>query len=119
MEEDASKSWQDEDELVEYGAKAIALLLIEKFTEYKEFQRSAKGTGADFWIGETDEKGFVNYMALLEVSGMKKETSDNRINARINNRIKRLEKMAHKNIPYYIVVVEFASPKSKISKNEK
>ena len=111
-------TWQDLKEATEFGATGIALLLIDKLTEYHAFERS-KGEAFDYYL----KKNFVNYqqnkkegdIALLEISGIWEEKKGNTINRRIN-----LKKKQVQNIPIdmdiYILVTEFSFPKVKIIK---
>ena len=50
----------------------------------------------------------------MEVSGIGKETESNTINKRINVKLKQVKKLRDKNLPTYVVVIEFGSPKAKI-----
>ncbi len=117
--EGVAKGWKDEAELVEYGATGIALLLLLNLTDYTIFERSPKGTRADFWVGKINEDGEEELTGLLEISGMKKETPNNRINARLNKRIKRMEESPFRTIPFYVFIIEFTAPKVKYHKNER
>ena len=54
----------------------------------------------------------------MEVSGIGKETESNTINKRINVKLKQVKKLRDKNLPTYVVVIEFGSPKAKIVKDE-
>lgn len=41
----------DLQEVTEYGATGIAILLSIEYTEHQTIQRSAKGDGFDYWLG--------------------------------------------------------------------
>jgi len=48
------RSWRDLQDATEYGATAIAILLVIKYTEYTIIERSTRGTGFDYWLLEDD-----------------------------------------------------------------
>lgn len=113
LDKNVYSSWHDEQELVEFGATGIALLVILELTEFTEIKRSKKGSGGDFWLGTKDENDIPILEALLEISGVMKETNGNRVQSRVNAKIKQLEKSSYKNIPAYVLVIEFSHPKAK------
>lgn len=111
---DVAITWQDEQELVEYAAVGIALPLILQLTNYTDVQRARKGGGVDFWLGRKDENGFSVLEASLEISGILKENQGNTVNARVQRKKLQVQQSAYKNLPVYIVVVEFSKPKAKM-----
>lgn len=113
---DVGSTWQDEQKLVEYAAAGIALLLILKLTEYTDIQRARKGTGVDFWLGQKDVDGFSVLEALLEISGILKENKGNSLKARVEQKKRQVKRSPYKNLPVYVVVVEFSGPKAKLEK---
>jgi len=116
IDQDAVNSWNDKEELVEYAATGMALLLVLEFTDYTDMKRSRKGSRGDYWLGEKDENGFTILKALLEISGIYKASASNTVNSRVRLKQKQLENSPFKNLPAYIVVVEFSNPKAKIIK---
>lgn len=113
---DAASTWQDELELVEYAAAGIALLLILKLTDYTDIQRARKGSSVDFWLGQKDENGFPVLEALLEISGILKENRGNSLKARVEQKKRQVKRSPYKNLPVYVVVVEFSGPKANLEK---
>ena len=113
---DAPSTWQDEQELVEYAAVGIALPLILQVTGYTDIQRARKGSSVDFWLGRKDEHAFPILEALLEVSGILKENPGNTMNARVNQKKQQAMRSPYRNLPVYIIVVEFSKPKAKLEK---
>jgi hypothetical protein len=113
---DAASTWQDEQELVEYAAVGIALPLILQVTDYSDVQRARKGSSVDFWLGRKDEYGFPILEALLEVSGILKENPGNTLNARLKQKKQQVQRSPYRNLPVYIIVVEFSMPKAKLEK---
>ncbi len=112
------QSWGDIKEATEYGAMALAVLVILQLTEYVVSGRSRQGTSIDYFLvsNTATELLFPDPDAILEVSGIFMETKGNTINMRVNEKLKRLEKSGFKNYPAYIVVTEFSKPSTKILK---
>lgn len=108
-------TWKDLQEATEKGAEGIAILLISHLTNYKIIQRSAKGTGIDYWMSEKDSILPFQNSARLEVSGLLKK-NDNDYKQRIKKKKKQTEQSDNTNIPAYIAVVEFESPKATLIK---
>jgi len=114
VSEQMINSWADEQELTEYGACGVAILLILKLTGYTVIQRSKKGTGVDYWLGlDGEEKPFQN-AARLEVSGIM-AGSENVVKARVSKKIKQTAPSDGK-LPAYIAVIEFSNPLSHVVK---
>lgn len=114
LPQDVESTWQDEQELVEYAAVGIALPLVLTLSEYTDVQRARKGSGVDFWLGQKDENGFPILEALLEISGILKKNSRNTVTARLQQKIRQARRSPYKNIPVYIVVIEFSIPMAKL-----
>lgn len=113
-------SWNDAKEATEFGATALALLLLLESTDYTYFIRAFQGTGIDYWLGKgeyTSEKlPTASRKGRLEISGILKSTKTNTINMRIAQKKQQAKKTDDSNLPVYIVVVEFSQPKAKIIK---
>ncbi|MEM1120246.1 MAG: hypothetical protein AAGJ18_07335 [Bacteroidota bacterium] len=113
-------SWNDVKEATEFGATAIAIMVLLEITDYTYFIRAYQGTGVDYWLGKgmyTGEKiPIAERQGKLEISGILKATKSNTINMRINQKKKQVVKTDHTNLPIYIAVVEFSQPKAKILK---
>ena len=108
-------SRNDMDYSVENGAYCLAMLVIERLTDYKVVKQSKKRTGFDYWLGNKKEALGIQQQARLEVSGILKGTIG-QINQRMREKIKQTQKSDNLNIPAYIVVVEFSRPLLKITK---
>ena len=113
LTEEVKSSWVDENEATEYGATAIALLLILKITDYKVFKRTRGAT--DYIISKSFGKQSASNICYLEISGIWKEHPSNTLNMRLNLKKKQVEKTVI-NSPAMIIVTEFGRPKSKIIK---
>lgn len=112
------QSWGDAKEATEYGAMALAVLIILDLTNFVVSGRSRQGTRVDYFlVSETlSNTPFPEPEAALEVSGILKQSRGNTISMRINDKIKRLEQSGIKNLPTYVIVTAFGKPTSKIIK---
>ncbi len=110
--------WGDSREAAEFGATALALLLISVLTNYHEFERKEQGDGYDFnmWknVSENEVMKNIEERARLEISGIFKEAPGNSVQARIAIKKRQTTKSHGQNLPLFIVVVEFKTPKAKI-----
>ena len=110
------RSWRDHEYTTEHAACGVALLLICDLTEYTVISRSQKDTGFDYWIGteEEDEGELPSFenKVRLEVSGIRRGNRRD-ILARVNQKLRRLDKFPNP-LPAYIIVVEFSAPVSRI-----
>ena len=102
------------------AACAIALLLMRELTEYTAIKQSPIGTTIDYYLTSKHRAGelrnedliFNQVEARLEVSGILRETPENTVEHRINQKRRRLEREG--DLPDLIVVVEFSKPWSKV-----
>lgn len=117
---DVLDSWNDTKEATEFGATALAILLLLKYTDFTYVVRAYQGTGIDYWLGKGEYTSEIlpmsNRKGRLEVSGILKENKNNTVNIRINQKKKQSKKSDNTALPVYIVVVEFSKPKAKIIK---
>lgn len=120
MSESALATWKDENNYTSIGAVALAILLVEQLLHFVLFEESLIGTGIDFWMnrkdGGQDEITYSERQARLEVSGISKEAPGNTVNMRIQQKKKQIAASDNTELPGWIVIVEFATPKSKIIK---
>ena len=107
------RCFNDPEEATEFGAVAVAILLVKREVGYSVIERSRKGTGFDYWIGEESELPFAR-KARLEVSGIRKGTT-REVNARVNEKLKQIERSGD-SPPGYIIVVEFGTPLAEVRK---
>lgn len=104
-------AWNDEQELTEYGACGIAVLLILKLTGFTVIRRARKGEGFDYWLGHKSADQPFQNAARLEVSGiLNGDASD--IRTRVNKKRKQTEVSDSTLLPAFIAVVEFSEPVS-------
>lgn len=114
VSEQMLRAWNDLDVAAESGAYGIAFLLIKRYTNYTVLERSRKGTGFDYWLGNDDEFPFQN-KARLEVSGIGKNKPNSYFNARVKQKLEQT-KPTDGLLPAYVVVVDFSKPKARVIK---
>jgi hypothetical protein len=109
------RCWSDETYTTEQAAYGIAFLLIPRTTNYISIEKSFKGTGFDFWLGDGEEvnDNIFNKKARLEVSGIRKG-SITQINTRKSIKYKQTNRSDNTSLPALVVVVEFSKPFSHI-----
>lgn len=114
-------SYNDERENAEFAAAGISALLTPYLTDYTIISRARIGWGFDFWLGQENSPLF---MAVLEVTGMNKETQHNSMTKRIAEKRSQVRASDILKLPQYISVVELSTPKAhyelvKIDDNDK
>lgn len=111
-------SWNDAKEATEFGATALAILLLLENTDFQHFIRAYQGTGIDYWLGRGRYNGeqlpTESRAGRLEISGILKESRGNTLNMRIAQKKRQAKKTDNTNLPVYIIVVEFSYPKVKV-----
>lgn len=110
-------SWNDQDEATEYGAMGMSLILTQKYTGYTHAERSAKGTGFDYWLGNKRNDIFTLFkgMCRLEISGIF-NGDDAEIRRRTEVKIEQTKKTDHLGIPAIVSIIEFSRPKANFVK---
>jgi hypothetical protein len=73
VDDQARRSHNDLQEATERGAYGIAILIVCDVTGMVVVERSKKGPGFDYWLGDEDEDGeeLFERKARLEVSGIR------------------------------------------------
>jgi hypothetical protein len=107
----ARNTYADPDEATEFGACAIAFLLCRELLDFTIIQRSRRGTGFDYWIGQDGDLPFQN-QARLEVSGIRKGT-EGQISRRVRQKISQTTPSSG-TFPAIVIVVEFSSPRTQV-----
>lgn len=105
-----ARSYQDNLETTEQGAVCLSVLLAQHLTGYTIIERSWRGTGIDYWLGY-EEDPFLLRAARLEISGIKSETSNNTIAARYEQKAKQTRQSDNVDLPAFISIIEFGTPK--------
>jgi len=110
--EQIRRSLADMQDATEFGAYGIAALIIENLTSLIIVEKSRKGTGFDFWLGEKDDNELFQGKKRLEVSGILKG-NESSITSRVRMKLRQTERSDGK-LPAYIVIVEFSEPRSRV-----
>lgn len=111
MNDKLIRTWRDIQEATEKGAEGMAVLLLKKYTPYKIIERAAKGTGIDYWLSEKMSLLPFQYAARLEVSGQIGK-NDTRYRAKILQKQQQTQQSDYTQLPVYVAIVEFATPKA-------
>jgi hypothetical protein len=101
----------DQDEATEYGACAVAALILRDLMGLTVLRRSKKGTGFDYWLAPETSPLFRN-ASRLEVSGIRRG-GEREIRARVRAKERQLAQ-SDASLPIYIAVVEFGSPRVRV-----
>lgn len=116
--EQAARCWGDPEVATEHGAYGIATLLVEHFTNYTVIQRSRKGTGFDFWLGEKGSSCLLfQNAARLEVSGIRRGT-ERLVRQRLRQKLTQIRRYGSR-LPSLVTVVEFGGPQSWVRTDER
>ena len=109
--EQTRRCWNDLEVATEHGAMGIAVLLAQKEIGYTVIERSRKGTGFDYWMGEGVDEPF-QHEARLEISGIRKG-SDSDVQARMRQKLGQTDR-SDGHLPAYVIVVEFGRPHAEV-----
>ena len=104
------RTYADMQYATEHGAVCLAIMLTVAYTPYTVIERSRKGTGFDYWLGERNSELFQK-KARLEVSGILKG-DDATMTNRFNAKVVQTEQSDDTKLPAYISIVEFSKPKA-------
>jgi len=88
------EGWRDIVETTEYGATAIAILLLRELTDFQYFER------------------------MRQISGIWNENAENNVSIRVNTKVRKISKKAKSKLELFTIVTEFSKPEAKISRNE-
>ena len=109
----ARRSWNNAEEATEFGACALASLLITTCSTLTIVARSRTRTGFDYWLGGQYNPGplFQN-RARMEVSGIR-TGSGSALSTRTRRKLVQVDQSAP-TLPAVVIVVEFGEPRSRI-----
>lgn len=107
--EQMARTHADTQEATELAAVCISIAVCQHVTEYTVIERSRKGTGFDYLLGNDNEQFLPK--ARLEISGIAKETLTNSIESRYKQKMSQVTVSDDTNLPAYISIVEFSNPK--------
>lgn len=98
-------SYADLPEATEWGACGIAILVATRLTGIQFVQRSVKGAGVDYWLGDdTDDHGLFQRKARLEVSGIL-DGGETQIRSRLKRKLAQTTPSDSTSLPAYIAIV--------------
>lgn len=104
------RTYADMQYATEHGAVCLSIMLTVSYTPFTVIERSRKGTGFDYWLGEKNAELFQK-KARLEVSGIL-HGDDTAMNNRYNAKVMQTEQSDSTNLPAYISIIEFSRPKA-------
>jgi hypothetical protein len=108
VDDQARRSHNDLQEATERGAYGIAILIVCDLTGMVVVERSKKGPGFDYWLGDEDDDLLFAGKARLEVSGIL-SGSRSQVQARVRQKKEQVKPSDHL-APGYVAVVEFGTP---------
>ena len=95
-----------------WGASGIAILVATRLAGVRFVQRSAKGSGVDYWLGnESDDDGLFQKKARLEVSGILVGTNSE-MQRRLKRKLAQTAPSDSTSLPAYVAIVEFGAPQT-------
>ncbi len=105
------RGFNDPEEATEWGAVGVAVLLARREIGYSVIERSRKGTGFDYWMGDESELPFER-KARLEISGIRRGANQE-VNARVRQKLRQVERSGDSPAAY-VIVVEFGTPRAEV-----
>jgi hypothetical protein len=110
VDDQQRRTYADMQEATELGACGVAILVVKEATAKVVVERSKKGTGFDYWLGDTSDDNGLPFAGAsrLEVSGILTGTKS-QIQSRIKQKKGQLAPSDHL-APGFVAVVEFGTP---------
>jgi hypothetical protein len=108
VDDQARRCYNDFQEATERGAYGIAILIVCEVTGMVVVERSKKGPGFDYWLGDEDDALLFAGKARLEVSGIL-SGSRSQVQARVRQKKEQVKPSDHL-ARGYVAVVEFGAP---------
>lgn len=110
VDDQKRRTYADMQEATELGACGVAILVVKEATAKVVVERSKKGTGFDYWLGDTSDDDGLPFAGAsrLEVSGILAGTKS-QIQSRIKQKKGQLAPSDHL-APGFVAVVEFGTP---------
>jgi hypothetical protein len=114
VDDQMKRTYGDMQEATEHGACAVAILVTKELTKFTVIERSMKGTGFDYWVGEDEQLPFQD-KTRLEVSGILcGKLAD--IERRVREKCHQTERSDGMGLAALVFVVEFSQPIVKVIK---
>ncbi len=107
------RTYADQQDATEDGAVCVAVLLALKLTPFTVIERSAKGTGIDYWLGQPGDPLFQK-KARLEISGTF-DGDEKELEKRYGQKATQATRSSGTGLPAYVSVTAFRFPKSKFA----
>ncbi len=108
VDDQSRRCYADMQEATERGACGVAILVVKEVTGKLVVERSKKGTGFDYWLGDKDYDGLpFEGVSRLEVSGIPTGTKG-QIDSRIKQKKDQIKPTDHL-APGFVAVVEFGT----------
>jgi len=105
-------TYPDLPETTEWGACGIAILVATRISGAQSVQRSVKGPGVDYWLGDdSDDHGLFQRKARLEVSGIL-DGREPDIRRRLKRKLAQTTPSDDSALPAYVAIVEFGAPQT-------
>jgi hypothetical protein len=108
VDDQQRRCYNDLQEATERGAYGVAILVVREITGKVVVERSKKGPGFDYWLGDNDDDLLFSGKARLEVSGIL-SGSTAQLQSRVKQKKAQIKPSDHL-APGYIAVVEFGNP---------
>ncbi len=113
VDEQNRRCYADIQEATERGACGVAILVVKEATGLVVVERSKKGTGFDYWLGDKDHNGLpFEGVSRLEVSGILIGTQT-QIDARMKQKKEQM-KPTDQVAPGFVAIVEFGTPIARV-----
>lgn len=116
VSEQMRRCFDDPEDAAEHGAYGIAALLVAKHTSFEVLDRSRKGTGFDYWLGDRASASipFASPSARLEVSGIG-NGAPSAVRARVKQKLVQTSPTDALGLPAFVVVVEYGTPLAQVA----
>lgn len=114
--EQMDRTYADHQENTERAAVCLSVVLAKHLTGHTVLMRSRKGTGFDYMLG--DEEDIFLPKARLEISGIERETPNNTMQGRFNQKSEQVKPTDSTGLPAYISIIEFSNPKALFDRKE-
>lgn len=108
VDDQQRRCYRDMQEATERGAYGVAILVVRELTGRVVVERSKKGPGFDYWLGDKDDDLLFLGKARLEVSGILSGTAA-QIAGRVKQKKEQMKPSAHL-ATGYVAVIEFGNP---------
>ena len=108
------RCWADEEVATEHGAYGVATILLLETSTLQVVERSKKGTGFDYWLGDKDDVDLLfQGKARLEVSGIR-HGNESTVTGRMKRKLRQTER-SDGSIPAMVIIIEFSRPQSRVA----